>query len=137
MSFTKEIKRETGSISYGRKCCDLASLAVFYSCLAEEKSGSGKNGDLTVRTENLSVGRKILILTKKYAHIEPKVEIISVSSKKHIIITVFANDVPTLKNVLRIKNDTVFSLKISPGLVLNECCKKAALAAAFLVNGFI
>ena len=134
MSYTKEVKREIGSLNHNRKCCDLALLATFYALLSEEKRSV-----ITIKTENLTVGRKILVLTKKYLSFEPAIEIRN-SAKNIIVITVDNKEnIKALKDVLYLKSEKadIFYSVINPRLVLDECCKRACLGGAFLVNGFI
>ena len=132
MSYTKEIKREIGSLNHNRKCCDLALLATFYALLSEVS-----HNVITIKTENLMVGRKILILTKKYLLFEPDIEI---KNKNTIIITIADKEnIETLKNVLCLKSEKadIFYSTINPKFVLDDCCKRACVGGAFLVNGFI
>jgi len=132
LSFTKEIKREIGSLNHNRKCCDLALLTTFYALLAEEKRSV-----ITIKTENLIVGRKILVLTKKYLQFEPEIEI---KNKNIVIITIKDKaNIEALKSVLYLKSNKadIFHSGINPRLVLDDCCKRACVCGAFLSNGFI
>ena len=133
MTYTQEIKRELlAKKSQDRPCCDLASLTTFYALLCENAQADG----IKLKTETPAVGRKIILLTKKYLKVQPEVKIsnrlITVNISNHA-------DIETLKNNLRLKSQKAdfFYSKIDPLLTINDCCKKACLGAAFLANGHI
>lgn len=134
MSFTSETKREITSSSHTRSCCDMASLATLYALLSE------KNRDkITLKTESVSIARKIIILTKKYLLFDPQF-IYNPKTRKLIQIVITDKDnIETIKNKLHLVSDKfdMFYSCISPTFALDECCKKTILKTAFLVCGFI
>ena len=137
MSFTGEIKRELGAIAPHKACCERAVLATLYALLSEER-----RNELSLKTENITVARRIIILSRRLLGLELDADIRSNRSKtrKQILVTVSKKeDIKLLKEGLRLVSDKadIFHSRIDPAFSVNTCCKYAILQAAFLACGFI
>lgn len=137
MSFTNEIKRELSGIPPRKECCERAVLATLYALLSEEKRSK-----ITIKTENITIARRLLILTKKHLGIEPETEIRSnrSESRKQFLISISVKEaIDTVKENLKMVSDkaNIFYSRIDSSFSVEECCKRAVLQTAFLVNGFV
>ena len=137
MSFNAEIKKELSSASFNKKCCEKAFLCTFYALLAEEKKGI-----ITLKTENINIGRKVMLLSKKLLQIELMLELKENSRRKKPVICITTKDSADSEKIrkeLKLKNDRadIYNSNIAPSFTVNECCKKAALLGAFLAVGFM
>lgn len=137
MSFTGEIKRELSGSSPRKNCCELASLAALYALLSEEK-----RSEIILKTENITVARRIVILTRKLLGIDLETDIRSGHSKTRKQISVIVSgkeNIDVLKEALKMVSEKadIFHSRIDPAFSVNECCKRAILQTAFLVNGFV
>ncbi len=137
MSFTGEIKRELSAMTPKKSCCELATLATLYALLSEEK-----RSEIILKTENITVARRIVILTRKLLGIELETDIRSNRSKtrKQIAVIVSGKEnIDILKKTLKMTSEKadIFHSRIDPAFSVEECCKRAVLQTAFLVNGFV
>ncbi|MBO5408841.1 MAG: DNA-binding protein WhiA [Clostridia bacterium] len=137
MSFTAEIKRELSGQTPRKACCELAMLATFYALLSEEQ-----RNEIHLKTENITIARRIIILSRKHLGLELEPDIRSTRSKtrKQIYLTVSGKEnIDILKNELKMVSEkaNIFQSRIAPSFSLDDCCKRAVLQAAFLVSGFV
>ena len=137
MSYTAEIKRELSAMSPKKSCCEWATLSTLYALLSEEK-----RSEIIVKTENITVARRIVILTRKLLGIELETGIRSNRSKTRKQISVIVSgkeNIDILKNALKMVSDKadIFHSRIDPFFSVEECCKRSVLQTAFLVNGFV
>lgn len=137
MSFNGEIKRELSAMSPKKSCCERAALATLYALLSEEK-----RSEIILKTENITVARRIVILTRKLLDLELQTEIRSNRSKTRKQISVIVSgkeNIDILKKSLKMTSEKadIFHSRIDPSFSLDSCCKKAVLQTAFLVNGFV
>lgn len=137
MSFNSEIKKELSGIFPKKECCEKAVLCVFYALLSEEK-----NGIVSLKTENINIGRTVINLSKKHLGIELSLKIGENKRRKKPVITVTTtnpSDCEKIKEMLKLKNETanIYYSTVAPIFTINECCKKAALFAAFMAAGFV
>lgn len=137
MSFNAEIKKELSGASLHKPCCEKAFLCTLYALLAEEsKSG------LSLKTENVTIGRSIILLSKKLTGVELSFELKQNKKRAKPIIyikTEKKEDSEKIKEKLLLKSSKaeIFYSNIAPTFTINECCKKSALLAAFISSGFI
>lgn len=137
MSFTGEIKRELSAIAPHKPCCEVATLATLYALLSEEK-----RNEIYLKTENITVARRIIILSRKILGLELETDIRSNRSKtrKQIAVIVSGKEnIRLLKEGLRMVSDKadIFHSRIDPAFSLEKCCKRAVLQTAFLAGGFV
>jgi len=136
MSFNAEIKKELSGVAVHKSCCEKALLCTFFALLSEEKKGI-----ISLKTENINIGRKIITLSKKLLDADLNFEIKENLRRKKPIISITATkeDSVKIKNGLMLKSEKadIFFSNIPPSFTVNECCKKASLLAAFLASGFI
>lgn len=137
MSFNSEIKKELSGVNVGKSCCEKAILSTFYAMLSEER-----NGIITLKTENINIGRKVIMLSKKLLDLDLILEIKENLRRKKPIIyvkTKSKKDTQKIKNELKLKNEKadIFCHNIYPVFTISECCKKASLLGAFLSTGFV
>lgn len=137
MSFNAEIKKELSGASIHKKCCEKAVLSTFYALLAEEKKGI-----VTLKTENINIGRKVMLLSKKLLSVDLTFELKENGRRRNPIIYIHTKDLgdsEKIKNELNLKNKNadIYNSNIAPFFTVNECCKKSSLLAAFLAAGFI
>lgn len=136
MSFNAEIKKELSAVAVNKRCCEKALLCTFFALLSEEKKGI-----ITLKTENINIGRKIITLSKKLLSADLSFEIKENKRRKNpiIVITASLKDSEKIKKELNLKNEKadIFYSNIPPSFTLNPCCKKASLLGAFLASGFI
>ncbi len=137
MSFTGEIKRELSGVSPKKSCCELAMLATFYALLSEEQ-----RNEIHLKTENITVARRIIILSRKYLGLELEPDIRSNRSKtrKQIYLTLSGKEnIAILKNELKMMSEkaNIFQSRIDPSFSVSDCCKRSVLGAAFMVSGFV
>ena len=137
MSFTGEIKRELSAMLPHKACCERAMLATLYAVLSEEK-----RNEIYLKTENITVARRIIILSRKLLGLELETDIRSNRSKtrKQIAVIVSGKEnIKLLKEGLRLVSDKadIFHSRIDPEFSLEKCCKRAVLQAAFLASGFV
>ena len=137
MSFTGEIKRELSGAMPKRACCEMASLATLYAMLSEEK-----RSEIHLKTENITIARRIIILSRKLLGIELEPDIRSASSKSrkqiHLVVSGKEN-IEILKNELHMISEkaNIFSSRIDPSFSVSDCCKRTVLQTAFLAAGFV
>lgn len=137
MSFCSEVKKELSGVTPVKPCCEKAMLCTFYALLAEEKKGI-----ITLKTENINIGRTVIRLSKKHTETEPVLEINENKKRNKPVIKVItknASNSEKIKDILKLRSDkaNIYMPNIAPQYTINECCKKAALFAAFLSSGFI
>ncbi len=137
MSFNTEIKRELSGLYSSKKCCEKAALATYFAIMSEEK----KNG-IFLKTENINLARRIIVLCKKTLEIEPEMAMHQTQKKGTVITTLKITEkksIDILKNSLRLFHfgTNAFFSKIDPEFTLSQCCKIASIKAAFLSCGLI
>lgn len=136
MSFNAEIKKELSGVAVHKRCCEKALLCTFFALLSEEKKGI-----ISLKTENVNIGRKIITLSKKLLDADLLFEIKENQRRNKPIISIKATkeDSDKIKNGLGLKSEKadIFFSNIPPSFTVSECCKKASLLAAFLACGFI
>ena len=137
MSFSGEIKRELSGITPKKPCCELAALATLYALLSEEK-----RSEIVLKTENITIARRIIILSRKCLGLDLTLDIRSNRSKtrKQIYLTVSGKEnIDILKRELKLQSEkaNIFHSRIDPSFSLTECCKRTVLQTAFLVSGFV
>ncbi len=137
MSFTGEIKRELSGITPKKSCCEWAMLATLYALLAEEQ-----RSELILKTENVTIARRVVILSRKLLNISPETQIRSNRSqtRKQIHLTVSGKEnLDILKYKLKLVSEKadIFHSRIDPSFSVSDCCKRAVLQTAFLTNGFV
>ncbi|MBQ7950493.1 MAG: DNA-binding protein WhiA [Clostridia bacterium] len=137
MSFTGEIKRELSAFAPRKACCELAALATLYALLSEEK-----RNEIHLKTENITVARRIIILSRKLLGLELQTDIRSNRSKTRKQISVIVSgkeEIALLKEGLKMVSDKadIFQSRIDPSFSVEECCKRTVLQTAFLTCGFV
>lgn len=137
MSFTGEIKRELSAFAPRKACCELAALTTLYALLSEEK-----RNEIHLKTENITVARRIIILSRKLLGLELETDIRSNRSKTRKQISVIVSgkeEIALLKEGLKMVSEKadIFQSRIDPSFSVEECCKRTVLQTAFLTSGFI
>ena len=137
MSFTGEIKRELSGMTPGKVCCEWAMLATLYALLSTEK-----RNEIILKTENITIARRIIILSQKRLGINLNSDIRANRSKtrKQIYLTVSGKEqIDIVKTKLKMVSGKadIFSSRIDPAFSVSPCCKRSVLQAAFLAIGFV
>ena len=137
MSFTAEIKRELSGAAPRKDCCEKAALATLYALLSEEK-----RSEIVLKTENITIARRIIILSRKLLGIdlEPDIRSNRSRSRKQIYLTVCGKEnIDILKKELKLVSDkaNIFYSRLDPSFSVTDCCKRVVLQMAFLTSGFV
>ncbi|MFA9559560.1 DNA-binding protein WhiA [Evansella sp. AB-rgal1] len=138
MSFASMTKKELTQLEI-EDCCTKSELAAL---IRMNGSISIRNMEiaLDIQTENAAIARRIYTLIKKLfvVHVELLVRKKMRLKKNNVYVVRITKEARFILEQLKIVDDSfVFTRKISPSLIKNECCKRAYLRGAFLAGGSV
>ena len=143
MSFSGEVKEELAKHVSPARHCQLAELAMILVCCASVQKDENGMPQLEIHAENSAVLRKCFTLLKKTFNINTDV------FEKHIeqqgktgyyqFSLTMAEGVERILNAVKWEKDESGFLErqeiVSPLLIKNGCCRRAALRGAYLTIG--
>ncbi|MBQ4110649.1 MAG: DNA-binding protein WhiA [Clostridia bacterium] len=135
MSFSSEVKNEICALANERKCCNKALLSGAFALF-----NTVSDKQIKMTTENASVARYLNLLIKETFKADTDISFRKSSKSKGFTIEI------TDEKIIKEISETIglvnpktgqIAANINNNLVLNDCCKCAALRGAFLVAGSI
>ena len=137
MSFTSEIKQE---IAYNelKDCCQRAELSALIQLTSSIAISNGQM-DLSIRTENPTTAKRIMVLCKNsYSDIDIRLEVTQKTNlrKNNIYnMTIFAKTNEILSDLGLYNNKGLLLEHPLYHIISKDCCARAYLAGAFLAFG--
>ncbi len=143
MSFTSDVKKELTTLEAGKKCCQLAEIALYLRF-----SGTiTLSGGLGIRsaTDNPAVARRYAELIRDYFGIKTELLIVKGSGLSRgrsyeLFIGPDMNSDAVLREcgILSVREGSnYFTDTLGPDVARKRCCKKAALRGAFMASGSV
>ena len=143
MSFSGEVKEELSKHISQARHCQIAELAMILSCCASVKMMPNGEPELEIRSENSTVLRKCFTLLRKTFNINTGIfeKNMELHGKTGFYRFVLAKEHGTGKILEACKWNREedgypeHQVILSPQLIKNSCCKRAALRGAYLTIG--
>ena len=143
MSFSSDVKKELTTLEPGKKCCQLAEIAL-YLRFSGSITLSGGVG-LRSSTGNPAVARYYAGLIKDYFGVKTALTVLSGAGisrgrSYELFIGPEMNSDAVLREcgILSVKEGSnYFTDTIGPDVARKRCCKKAALRGAFMAAGTV
>ena len=141
MSFSGEVKRELIRLKPEKSCCMLSEMsAVTQGCASLTFRGRGRF-EVTYRTENTSLAKRIFLLLKMRFNIIPALDYVRVTrfgGRRVCELRVSEADSRRLLTALRMlksEGGTDYIHGLPRSVFTRKCCRSAYLRGAFLSSG--
>jgi len=138
MSFASQTKKELTSLETS-DCCELAELSALIR-MSGFISFSNQKIIVDIQTENAAIARRIYSLIKKHFGVRALLLVrkkMKLKKNNVYIVRLVEEAKEVLHDLKILADDFMFTQRIAPALIKQDCCKRAYLRGAFLAGGSV